>query len=263
MQSCLLRNLSNKGPPPQPPPSAPKFPSLFTRDLFAFAQHLPLCMNDPLNASIETINFMGIGDRDPPGSNRSRQQEAQPSIEGDLNSDTGAGSTSKEAASEYAVQHPRESSPEYRQCPPLPPRPTNRSLLQESLPSTHGTSQRPRTASRPQLLSAATTAVSRTDINTQSFQDGSRETFAAISPTPPHEKSPRNYGSIKMDKSKGPGRSEGGDSASVRSYAPTLETGGYAGKPHRSCSGRGARGPYMEVVWQSYGGSCAIRSIVV
>lgn len=115
-----------------------------------------------------------------------------------------------------------ESEQEYR--PPLPPRPTNVNLLREGSYSPGSSLQRSRKTSRPHLQSTATTALSRTDIHTQSYQDGSRETFAASAQTTPPTKSIAAFGSIR--RIKGLSDSEGGDSASVRSYAPTLETGG-------------------------------------
>lgn len=115
-----------------------------------------------------------------------------------------------------------ETEPEYR--PPLPPRPTNVKLLREGSYSPGSSLQRPGKTARPHLQSTATTALSRTDINTQSYQDGSRETFAASAQTTPLSKSITAFGSIR--RIKGLSDSEGGDSASVRSYAPTLETGG-------------------------------------
>jgi len=110
--------------------------------------------------------------------------------------------------------------------PPLPPRPTNLSLLQESTSSPENRLQTPRKVSRPGLQSTATTALSRTDIHTQSRQDGSRETYAASPESTPPTNPSKGYGSIR--KFKGLQGSEGTDSASVRSYAPTLEVGGDA-----------------------------------
>ena len=103
--------------------------------------------------------------------------------------------------------------------PPLPPRPGNRGLF---LPG--GSLQRPIKQSRPNLQSSATTALSLADIHTQSYQDGSRETFAGSVESSPPAKSIGGFGSIR--KFKGRNGSEGDDSASVRSYAPTLEVGG-------------------------------------
>ncbi|KAL8790705.1 MAG: hypothetical protein Q9195_006247 [Heterodermia aff. obscurata] len=76
---------------------------------------------------------------------------------------------------------------------------------------------------RPQLQSAATTAVSLTDIHTHSYQDGSHETFAAqAKPTRPSQFL-KSFGSIR--RLKGTGSSET-DTASIRSCAPTLGPGG-------------------------------------
>lgn len=117
-----------------------------------------------------------------------------------------------------------ETEQEYR--PPLPPRPTNVNLSRDGPYSPGSSLQRPGKSPRPQLQSTATTALSRTDINTQSYQDGSRETFAASAQTTPPSKAAAAFGSIR--RIKGVSGSEGGDSASIRSYAPTLETGGDA-----------------------------------
>ena len=124
------------------------------------------------------------------------------------------------------ISQTRSQSPEiereYR--PPLPPRPTNVNLLREGSYSPGNSLQRSSKTSRPNLQSTATTALSRTDIHTQSYQDGSRETFAASAQTTPPSKAIAAFGSIR--RIKGVTDSEGGDSTSVRSYAPTLETGG-------------------------------------
>ena len=77
---------------------------------------------------------------------------------------------------------------------------------------------------RPPLQSTPTTAISRTDIHTQSYQNGTREFFAVSPQTPPSTKTPRNYGSLR--RLKGLGGSEAGDTASIRSYAPTSDGGG-------------------------------------
>lgn len=105
--------------------------------------------------------------------------------------------------------------------PPLPPRPKNLEFLQPG-----GSLQRPKTSSRPTLQSSATTALSLADIHTQSYQDGSRDTLTTSAESTPSEKTLRGYGSIR--KLKEWNRSEGDDSASIKSYAPTLETGGDA-----------------------------------
>ena len=129
-------------------------------------------------------------------------------------------------AESSSISQARSQNPEIEQeyRPPLPPRPTNVNLLREGSYSPGSSLQRSRKASRPHLQSTATTALSRTDIHTQSYQDGSRETFAASAQTTPSSKAVAAFGSIR--RIKGLSDSEGGDSGSVRSYAPTLETGG-------------------------------------
>lgn len=112
------------------------------------------------------------------------------------------------------------------QRPPLPPRPGTLDMLKEGNHGTGGTPQRTTHSARPNLQSTATTALSRTDIHTQAYSDGSRETYAASAETTPPSKPVGVFGSIK--RFKGLSGSEGGDSVSVKSYAPTLEAGGDA-----------------------------------
>ena len=108
--------------------------------------------------------------------------------------------------------------------PPLPPRPTNLSLLREGKHSVRSASNTSGQSPISSLQSTATTAISRTDIQTQSYQDGFRETIASSAPTTPPSKAPSGLGSIR--RFKGFGSSEAGDSASIKSYAPTSEVGG-------------------------------------
>lgn len=108
--------------------------------------------------------------------------------------------------------------------PPLPPRPSRLQVTPEPTFTPPGSLQRPKKATRPSLLSKATTAISRTDIHSQSYQDGSRETYATSTDTTPFKESPRSYGSIRRFKAHT--GSEGDDSGSVRSYVPTLEVTG-------------------------------------
>ena len=103
--------------------------------------------------------------------------------------------------------------------PPLPPRPGNLDLLHPG-----GSLKRPTRQPRPTLQSTPTTALSLTDIHTQSYQDGSRENFAASTESASSCKSIRGLGSIR--RFKGKNCSEEGDSTSVRSYAPTLGADG-------------------------------------
>ncbi len=155
-----------------------------------------------------------------------------------------APSPPKDIESNEAVRKPREASGEIEarselsdtprtaakspitgeeRRPPLPPRATNINLLQEGKYSPGNSLHIPKRSARPHLQSVATTALSRTDIDTQSYQDGSRETTASSQQTTPPSKS-IGFGSIR--KFRGFGSSEGGDSTSVKSYAPTLEAGG-------------------------------------
>ena len=107
--------------------------------------------------------------------------------------------------------------------PPLPPRPSNLSLLQDGTHNSGHSLHVPKRSVRPNLQSTATTALSRTDIHTQSYPDGSRETTASLAQTTPPSKS---FGFNSIRRFKGFGGSETGDSASIKSYAPTLEAGG-------------------------------------
>lgn len=103
--------------------------------------------------------------------------------------------------------------------PPLPPRPGKLDLLHPG-----GSLPRPARQSRPNLQSTATTALSLTDIHTQSYQNGSRETYAASAESTSSGKSNRGFGSIRRFGGRNP--SEGDDATSVRSYAPTLGADG-------------------------------------
>ena len=118
----------------------------------------------------------------------------------------------------------RDLGDEHR--PPLPPRPGTLDMLKEGNHGTGGTPQRAKQSARPNLQSTATIALSRTDIHTQAYADGSRETYAATAETTPPSKPIGVFGSMK--RFKGLSGSEGGDSASVKSYAPTSEAGGDA-----------------------------------
>ena len=134
------------------------------------------------------------------------------------------GSSVPSHVASLTVSSPDNNEGKRNYRPPLPPRPANLALLQESNADHDSPAQRHSTPSRPQLQSVATTVVSRTDIHTQSYQDGSRETFAASADSTPPIKTSQLFGSIK--RIKGLDSSEGGDSASIRSFAPTSEIGG-------------------------------------
>ncbi|KAI4227277.1 MAG: hypothetical protein L6R36_002546 [Xanthoria steineri] len=124
-----------------------------------------------------------------------------------------------------ALQKPEPEAGDYvsneEKPPPLPPRPARAdSHYQAPVVGPAGLRAPPSTA-RPRLQATATTAVSRTDIHTHSYQDGSRETYAALKQSSPPPTSWGGWSSIKRLKSQ-----EASDSASIRSYAPTLGTAG-------------------------------------
>ncbi|KAI9808457.1 MAG: Vacuolar fusion protein mon1 [Pycnora praestabilis] len=108
--------------------------------------------------------------------------------------------------------------------PPLPPRPKRSQPPNDLLSSPLNTLQRARKAGRPKLQSQATTALSLTDIHTQSRYDGSRETYS----TPPSHTSSGQSARDYARSSRRPSRtgSDADDKGSVRSFAPTLEAGG-------------------------------------
>ena len=107
--------------------------------------------------------------------------------------------------------------------PPLPPRPELNSPHQ--IPHASPKDLRVPKTSRPRLQSSATTALSLTDIHTQSYQDGTRETFVA--PAKPGSSGQFLKSFDSKRRLRGTTGSEA-DTASVRSCAPTLEVGGDA-----------------------------------
>ncbi|KAI9770929.1 MAG: Vacuolar fusion protein mon1 [Geoglossum simile] len=109
--------------------------------------------------------------------------------------------------------------------PPLPPRPRGFQIPQ-ARPTTPSTSLYSSASPKPSLQSKATTALSLTDIHTQSFPDGSRGTYVTASARlvtgfnadlPPAD----YYSGVST---RNP--SVYGDAASIRSCAPTLQVGG-------------------------------------
>lgn len=129
----------------------------------------------------------------------------------------------KEDSLQSSQKGPASPSTKEERRPELPPRPTNLSLLQKGKNSPGESLKVPKRPTRPDLQSTATTAISRTDIHTQSYQDGSRETTASGAQTTTPSRYLSGFSTIK--RFRGFGSSEG-DSASVKSYAPTLEAGG-------------------------------------
>ena len=116
--------------------------------------------------------------------------------------------------SQTSSHHPKpEEQEEYR--PPLPPRPTQ-ARADEAAGSVEP-GLKSRSVSKTHLQSKPTTAVSLGDVNTQFFQDGSRETYFSF---------PERLGFGKNLKSK-PSVSQLGDasdSVSIKSYIPGGET---------------------------------------
>ena len=131
----------------------------------------------------------------------------------------------KRAESSDTIVNVTTGSDEESSRPILPPRPRKVSLLGEHR-APESSLQVPKRSMRPHLPSQATTALSLTDIHTQSFPDGSRETYANSTRSTP------SGGSLKIEspagRHKGRYESEGDESASIISYAPTVETVGDA-----------------------------------
>ncbi|KAI4216946.1 MAG: hypothetical protein LQ351_000895 [Letrouitia transgressa] len=113
-----------------------------------------------------------------------------------------------------------------RTPPPLPPRPKNLTLLHEGSNVAVDSPQSIRILNRPKLQSRATTAISRPDIHIQSHQDGSSETYDASDQSTLAGKSWLGLGGIRRFELRN--ASDGDDSASVRSYTPTLGAAGDA-----------------------------------
>ncbi|KAI9868718.1 MAG: Vacuolar fusion protein mon1 [Trichoglossum hirsutum] len=119
--------------------------------------------------------------------------------------------------------HQEDAFDEEALPPPLPPRPQ----ISPERPTTSSTSLYHPATSIPSLQSKATTALSFTDIHTQSFPDGSRGTYATSSARSvagfSADISPAGY---RSGASTSRNASEYGDSASIKSYVPTLLGGG-------------------------------------
>ena len=108
----------------------------------------------------------------------------------------------------------RESTP-----PPLPARPRQRSRADQSPLRSFS---RPTSAGGPGLVSRATTAVSRADIQFKSHKDGRRGSISL----PGSREVSRQQSFSNLGRLVSNSRSDGGDSASMRSYIPTLEANG-------------------------------------
>ena len=119
--------------------------------------------------------------------------------------------TDNEAGEETSEQS-RELTP-----PPLPPRPRKLDLLDDR-PQTSGPGslRLPKRSSRPQLQSRPTTALSLADVHTGHRLDSTSLQSSPASRAVSRQQSHSHFGRFK-------GNSETDDSASLKSYAPTLE----------------------------------------
>ncbi|KAL9101539.1 MAG: hypothetical protein Q9163_003215 [Psora crenata] len=135
--------------------------------------------------------------------------------------------------------------------PPLPPRSANLALPREREDNPTTSLQKRGVPSRPHLRATATTAVSCTDIHTQVKQDILKETVTASTDSTASFKPSRIFGSIRGIR--GFNGSEGGDNASIRSYAPTLETG----EDNESLLGVTFGHAQGEPAWKLFGGGIA------
>ena len=143
------------------------------------------------------------------------------SQEGDEVTSEQSGKESESRKQSLSVLGVAGTVPDEDKRPPLPIRPHDLAKPSQTDPPPPSSLHLPKT-SRPKLQSAATTAVSLTDIHTQSYQDGSRETYAAQAKPTTSSQFLKKFGSIRPLKSTG---SSVADTASVRSFAPTLEAG--------------------------------------
>ena len=125
--------------------------------------------------------------------------------------------TTEQSSNEQSPDVDSQDLPSY-----LPPRTNDSKDSDQTTYHPRSTLRLPKSP-RPPLQSAATTAVSLTDIHTHSYQDGSRETFAAqAKPTPPSQFL-KSFSSIRRVKDTGGSET---DTTSVRSCVPTLGPGG-------------------------------------
>lgn len=132
-----------------------------------------------------------------------------------------SGKESESRKDPLSVPGVADTVPDEYKPPPLPARPHDLAKPSQTDHPPPSSLHLPKT-SRPKLQSAATTAVSLTDIHTQSYQDGSRETYAAQAKPTSSSQLLKKFGSIRPLKGNG---SSVAETASVRSFAPTLEAG--------------------------------------
>ena len=140
-----------------------------------------------------------------------REAEATTSFEQQPTGDETPPHLPAEPASDAEPEQVRDSTP-----PPLPLRP--RLEVNGIAPAGSGSIRLSKQASRPQLLSHATTAVSLADVHTQS-----RPEFASPSSSPASRAVSREHSLTHLGRLKGNSDSGGDDSTSLKSYAPTLD----------------------------------------
>ena len=119
-----------------------------------------------------------------------------------------------ESATKELLENAKQRSKGEALRPPLPPRPTNLSSFRS----------RPSTAYRDQgtkdgLLSGTTTAISMTDVSTYTIHDGSHKTYPSKT-----IKSPSSHSFVGRNIIGSPRPTDTGDSSSLRSYVPQLDT---------------------------------------
>lgn len=147
-----------------------------------------------------------------------RGNHSPPSIMTDDHGDSNpTGTTDEQTSHEDGCEGPDMEQSRELTPPPLPPRPANHDLLDDR-PTTAdmGSLRLPKRTSRPQLQSHATTALSLTDVQIQSRGDNQSAQSSPTSRDPSQKRSVSRLGRFKAN-------SETDDSASIRSYAPTLD----------------------------------------
>lgn len=131
--------------------------------------------------------------------------------------DTSESSSKTYTADEVEADTTVHNEIEDEQRPPLPPRPTG--IQSSSISSPSPSVSRTAATKKPQLQAQPTIAVSSVAIQTLSFPDGTRGTFATSSD---HLNLSSGFESRKL----GQNGSEIDDSTSLTSYVPTLRVGG-------------------------------------
>ncbi|TKA78969.1 Vacuolar fusion protein MON1 [Cryomyces minteri] len=117
-------------------------------------------------------------------------------------------------SSQDGLELSRELTP-----PPLPPRPKKDNILDHGPASTYNSLHRPKTIGRPPLQSKATTALSLTDVHPR----GPGDVIGAQSPGAVDGARSGRRGSSHPSHFVSRNNSEGDESASVKSYATTLD----------------------------------------